>query len=178
MLLKYKLKENDFFQMQLYFFKKKINLTKVIIKFWIISVIIFLIIISTLYINNQKFGAILLSISGVVGLIIIPFSVKRAYFNSILKSNKIYVNRFNKTIILEFFDDYIGITGINSESKINHSAITKMIETKLHYFIKLDPEVIIIPKDEIENQTLIKNELMNLSEKLKVEWINDQNWKW
>lgn len=178
MTLKYKLKENDFLQMQLYFLKSDEKVQKIIIKSLITWLIIFSIIIFTLYFNNQKFGAILISIGAIISLIFQPFRIKKTYFNRLRKQNKLYENRFNKIITLEILDNYISIIGSDTESKINLSTIKKIIETKHHYFIKLNPEVIIIPKSEIEDETFIKSQLLKLSEKQKVEIENQQNWKW
>lgn len=178
MILTFKLKENDFFLLQLYIFKREVNLSKLIIKELAVWFVIFLTIILFLYFNNQKDLALFISIGAIIGLIIRPFRIKKNYFNRSRKQIKIYENRFNKTITLEFLDDYINFIGSDSESKINLSAIKKIIDTKQHYLLTLNPEIIIIPKSEIENEILLRNELIKLSKKQKIEFENQQNWKW
>ena len=81
-------------------------------------------------------------------------------------------------MILEINDNCIKITGDESESKINISAIDKIIETNQHFFIRLNPEAIIIPKAEIESQNFVKTELMTLAENQKIAFENQLNWKW
>jgi hypothetical protein len=178
MVLKYKLKENDFFQMSLFFFKEQKTLRKVTIKNIAIWFTIYLIIILTLFFNNQKFGAIIISIGATIGLAINPFRIKVTYFNRLKNDAKLYENRVNKIINLEIIDEYVKVTGNENETKINLSQIEKVIETKQHFFLKFNLEVIIIPKSEIENEDLVKTKLIKLAEKQKITYDNQLNWKW
>jgi hypothetical protein len=138
MILKYKLKENDLLQMSLYFFKEENTLKKVIIKNFTIWLAIYSIIIVVLFFNNQKFGAIVVSFIAIIGLVINPFRIKEIYFKRMKKETKLYETRFNKTFILEIVDDFFKITGNESESKINISALEKIIETKQHFLLNLN----------------------------------------
>jgi hypothetical protein len=178
MILEYKLTENDFFQMQLYFFNEEKLLKKVIIKNFFIWLIIYSVIFLIMFLNDQKETSYLVLIGAIIGLIIQPFMVKNLYFKRIQKQTKLYENRFNKIVSLEINKEYIKISGSVSESKINISTIDKIIETKEHFFMKFKPEVIIIPKSEIKDQTFVKNELTKLTEIQKIEFQNQLNWKW
>lgn len=178
MILEYKLIENDFFQMQLYFFNEEKLLKRVIIKNFFIWFIIYSLIFLIMFLNNQKETSYLVLIGAVIGLIIQPFMVKNLYFKRIQKQNKLYENRFNKMVSLEINNEYIKISGKSSESKINISTIDKIIETKQHFFLQFKPEVIIIPKSGIEDQSFVKNELIKLTENQKIEFQNQLNWKW
>lgn len=179
MNLKYKLRENDYLQMQLYFFKANNTLRKTVIKNLMTWLVIFLVIILILYSNNQKFGALLFSIGAILSLIFSPFGIKAEYFQRLKKeSKKFYESEFNKLISVDFLDDSIYIDRIEKQTTITISEIEKVIETKQHYFIKFKIEVLLLPKSEIENQDLVKSELLNLTKKLNSELENQLNWKW
>ena len=178
MILEYKLIGNDFFQMQLFFFNEEKLLKRVIIKNFFIWFIIYSLIFLIMFLNNQKETSYLVLIGAVIGLIIQPFMVKNLYFKRIQKQNKLYENRFNKIVSLEINNECIKISGNSGESKINISTIDKIIETKQHFFLAFKPEVIIIPKSEIEDQSFVKNELIKLTENQKIEFQNQLNWKW
>ena len=179
MNLKYKLRENDYLQMQLYFFKANNTLRKIVINNLMTWLVIFLVIILILYSNNQKFGALLLSIGAFLSLIIKPFGIKEVYFQRLKKeSKKFYESEFNKLISVDFLDDSIYIDRIEKQTTIAIAEIEKVIETKQHYFIKFKIDVLLLPKSEIENQDLVKSELLNLTKKLNIELENQLNWKW
>ena len=179
MNLKYKLRENDYLQMQLYFFKANNTLRKIVINNLMTWLVIFLVIILILYSNNQKFGALLLSIGAFLALIFNPFRNKEVYFQRLKKeSKKFYESEFNKLISVDFIDDSIYIDRIERQTTIAIAEIEKVIETKQHYFIKFKIDVLLLPKSEIENQDLVKSELLNLTKKLNIELENQLNWKW
>ncbi|WP_394759932.1 YcxB family protein [Flavobacterium sp.] len=70
-------------------------------------------------------------------------------------------------------------TQLNSQfAKINISSIDKIIETKQHFFLKFKPEVVIIPKSEIEEYNFVKNEFIKLAEKQRIKLEIRLNWKW
>ena len=79
MILKYKLKENDFLQYSLYFFKERNSLKKIIIKTLAFWLVIHLIIIVTLFLNNLKFLSIIISLVAIISLIINPSRIKENY---------------------------------------------------------------------------------------------------
>jgi len=81
-------------------------------------------------------------------------------------------------ITLNINEDNFNIANRESESKINISQLQRIIETKNHFFIKLNPEIIIIPKSEMELRNFDKNELYELAKRQKVEVENQLNWKW
>ena len=168
MILKYKLKENDFLQYSLYFFKELNSLKKIIIKTLAFWLVIHLIIIVTLFLNNLNFLSIIICLVAIISLIINPSRIKGNYLKKIKKNSSIYSNRTGRLLILEINDNCIKITGDESESKINISAVDKIIETNQHFFIRLNPEAIIIPKAEIESQNFVKTELMTLAENQKI----------
>ncbi|MQP53759.1 MULTISPECIES: hypothetical protein [unclassified Flavobacterium] len=88
--MKYKLKENDYLQMQLYFFKENNTLRKIIIKNLIAWFVIFLVIILILYFSNQKFGAVIFIIGAILVLTVNPFRIKNIYFNRLKRESKVY----------------------------------------------------------------------------------------
>ncbi|MCO6164485.1 hypothetical protein [Flavobacterium sp. NRK F7] len=178
MNLKYKLKENDYLQMQLYFLKESNDLRKIIIKNLIAWFTFFLIIILILYFSNQKLIVVIFAIASIIVLIVNPIRIKDIYFEKLKEESKTYVNKSNQLISVEFSDNYIFIDSVKKQTKINISEIEKIIETNQHFFIKFILEVIIIPKTEIDNQDFLKKELLNLTKKLNIELENQLNWKW
>lgn len=65
-----------------------------------------------------------------------------------------------------------------NESNISLNALTQVIETKKHIFIKFKTsETLIIPK-RIENIEILKNQLRTITEKLKIQFQEQLNWRW
>ena len=178
MILKFTLKENDIFQMLLYSFKENNSLKKIIIKNLITWFVIYLIIISILFFNNQKLVSVIILFVAIMTLIILPFSIKDIYFKRLRKQTKLYVDKFDKVLTLETVNNSIKILGNEFESKISITTIEKIVETKLHFFIVFKPEVFVIPKSEIEDLKFVKNELFELNKKQNVVFENRLNWKW
>ena len=178
MLLKYKLKQNDYFQLNLFRFKEENSLNKIIFKNALTWTVIFLVIVSAFIFNDEWFFSILIGFIGVIIIIRTSFQVKKQYSKTLLDHTKIYKNKFNEELSLEITDEYIKAITNERETVTNISQIQKIIETKDYYYINLNPEIVIIPKSEIENQDLINTELHKLAERLKIEFQNKLDWKW
>jgi hypothetical protein len=173
MALKYKLSENDFLQMQLFFFKDSNELKKITKKNLIVWAITLSVFISILLLYNEKFGAILVSIGAIISLLMYPKRIKGIYFKRLKNEAKLYQNKINNITTLEFNENYISIVG-DSEFKTSISNIQRVIETNNHYFIQLNPEVVIIPKLQLKSQ----NELSIFTEKHNLKIENQLNWNW
>lgn len=178
MILKYKLKQNDYFQLNLFNFKEENSLKKIIFKNALTWTIIFLVIVSSFIYNNEWFASILIGIVGIVITIRTSFQVKKHYSKIYLSQTKIYKAKFNLELTLEITDEHIKTATTEIETITKISQIEKIIETKDYYYIKLKPEFIFIPKSEIENRDAVKIELQKLAERLKIDFQNKLDWKW
>lgn len=178
MILKYCLKENDYLQMHLFFFKDRGQLKKSIIKFHITICLIIGIIITILSISDNVFGAILISIALIIGPFLWTSSIKKHYFKQFLKESKVHGIGIENLLTLEITDNYININKNNKEIKIINYNCKRIIETTQHFFIKFNPEILIVPKSEINNLEFLKKELILLSKKQNIIIENHLKWKW
>ena len=178
MRIEYILRQIDYLQLSLYLIKKDKFLRKYIIKESIIWFVIVLVIGLILLFNGNADFSILVFVGGIIGLVIRPKRVKNLYYKRLLKQTEIYKDKFNVKNKLVLGDDHLELYAKSGEHKINLSAVEAIIETENHFFIKLKPEVIIIPKVELESYSSVRNELIGLSNKLKRKYESELNWKW
>ena len=176
--LNYKLKENDYLQMLLYFAKEDGKLKKEIIRSTTIRVG-FLLLMSVLAYNgiNDPFSY-LFPVGIVFCLIFLPNILKNYCFKSYQKHTKAYKAYFDKDMNLKIDTEYIYQIRVDVEIKNRISTIDKVIETGRYFYIVFPIGLAIIPKDELEDVNQIKQELLILSEKLKVNYKSDLDWKW
>ena len=178
MTIEYIIRQNDYLQLNLYGIKKDNLLKKHILKNWISWFVILLVLVVISYLSRYIELLISISIGAIIGLIIHPFRLKRLYFERMLKATTKYQSRFNSLYKLIINNDFIELITITGEHKMKISEVESFIETKHHFFISLKPDVIIIPKSELENLDIIRDELKKISEKLNVKYLSDINWKW
>ena len=178
MMLEFSLKENDYLQMQLFFFKDSGKLKKATIKFSLIASLIIAIIVIILSIYGNLFGALLISVALFIGPFFWASSVKEGYFNYFLKECKKNSNKIEQPRMLEITDNYINIHDIDRETKIMKDSFKRIIETTQHYFIAFNLEVLIIPKSKINSLALFKDELILFAEHHSITIENHLNWKW
>lgn len=176
--IKYILEENDFLQLNLYFFKTQGKLKSIIYKTFIAYLAIIFILCGFLIWKYEYYIAIILIV--VAGIISIFHSkrMKNIYLKIFKKSIKQYESRFNKEVELQVMDSVLHVKSVAGEFDFNLSQIDSISETEEYFLIKLKIEAIIIPKKRLENANLIKEDLIKLSNKLNIEFINDLNWKW
>jgi N12 class adenine-specific DNA methylase len=104
--------------------------------------------------------------------------MKRIYKKDISKNIQIYKNSFGKTIELKFTKTELEIEGFTEKKSYYTAQIKSIIEIQDYFFICLQPEVVIIPKRELNNVENIKENLISLSNLLNFEFKTDLNWKW
>ena len=176
--IKYKLTEADYLQLNLYYFdvegSLRMNSRKIMYVFLtIITILVFI----SIY-KNENIYAISL---GLVTFFILLFHkkyTKKKFEKMFMKNIQQYKNRFDKTVELKITETEIEVKSVAGNTQFYNSQIKSIIETKEYFFIRLQPEAIIIPKRELENAENICEYLNWLTKKLNIEFKKDFEWKW
>ena len=176
--LKYKLKEIDFLQLHLYFFGKDGLFKKYSRRIIFIFLGLIFVGITICILKKENIYAISLFITGFLILVFHKKNMKKKYEKHFTKCIQQYKNRFDKNVELKFTESEIEIKSVAGNTQLYNSQIKSIIETEGYFFIRLNPEGIIIPKRELEKENGVKEYLILLSKKLKVEYIKDFEWKW
>ena len=176
--IKYILEENDFLQLNLYFFKTQGKLKSIIHKTLIAYLIIILIVCGFLIWKNEYFAATSLFVFAAIISIFHSNRMKKMYLKIFKKNIKQYESRFNKEVELQVSDFLLQVKSAAGKFDFNLSQIDSIAETHDYFIIKLKIEALIIPKKRLKNTTILKENLIKLSEKLDIPFINDLNWKW
>ena len=176
--IQYTLEENDFLQLNLYFFKTDGKLKRVIYRSFIAYLlIIFILCVFFIWENEYLPAIILIVISGILS-VFHTRRMKNIYLKMFKKNIKNYETRFNKEVQLKVSDTFIEIKSVSGEFNFNLSEIDSISETNEYFIIKLKIEAIIIPKKRLHDLNLLKESLVQLSKKLNIEFITNLNWKW
>lgn len=176
--IKYILEENDFLQLNLYFFKTEGKLKKFIYKTFIAYLLIIMIICTFLIWKDEYLLGLVLIIVTVIISIFHSRQMKKIYLKTFKKSIKQYETRFNKEVELKLSNSIFQVISVAGQSNFNLSQIDTISETNQYFIIKLKIEAIIIPKNKLENVTAIKDEFLKLSKKLNIKYIYNLNWEW
>lgn len=176
--LNYKLKENYYLQLQLYFAKNDGQVRKQIIRSTFVWFIILSVISIFAFRGFDNPFSYFFPLASILSLIFSPSRIKESIFKGYQESIKVYKNEFDKDVNLKIDDDYISVIDIDKEVKFKIETVETIIETGKFYYIKLLTSSIFIPKDELEDVNQIKQELLILSEKLNVKYKSDLDWKW
>lgn len=176
--IKYILEENDFLQLNLYFFKIEGKLKSIIRKTFITYLIIIFILCGFLIWKNEYFAATTLLVVAAIISIFHSKRMKSIYLKIFKKNIKQYESRFNKEVELQVSDSLLQVKSVAGKFDFNLSQIDSISETNEYFIIKLKIEAIIIPKKRLENVNILKEDLTKLSKKLNIKFINDFNWKW
>ena len=177
--LNYKLKENDYLQLHLYFAKEDGTVRKeVITRFAGLFMILALIsLFAYSHVDKNAFNYVI-SLGSILYLVFVSFRLKDGVFKMYQKHSKAYQNYFNKNLNLKIDNEYIYQIRTDVEVKNRISTIEKIIETGRYFYIKFPIGFIIIPKSEVENISQIQQELKNHADKLNVVYKTDLDWKW
>ncbi|MFY0483859.1 hypothetical protein ACI6PS_14775 [Flavobacterium sp. PLA-1-15] len=176
--LNYKLKENYFLQLQLYFAKNDGRVRKQIIRGTFVWFIILAIVSVFAFRGFDNPFSYFFPLAALLSLIFFPSRIKESIFKEYQESIKAYKNEFDKDVNLKIEDAYISVIDIDKEVKFKIETVETIIETGKFFYIKLLTSSIIIPKDDLEDVNQIKQALLILSEKLKVNYKSDLDWKW
>ena len=176
--IKYKLTEVDYLQLNLYHFDVegclRKNTRKIIFVFLaIVTLLIFISIYKEEYLCA-------FSLTVVTFFIVISHknSTKRTFKKIFKKNIQQYKNRFDKIVELKITETEIEVKSIAANTQFNNSQIKSIEETKEYFFIRFQPEAIIIPKSELESSKDISEYLKSLSNKLNFVYNENFDWKW
>lgn len=181
MRYQYNLLEQDFLIHSLYstskdpIFKKQDKKVKI---FFLIFLIIFLLII---YSQNDLFTFMIAAIA----FSFLYFIYILHFYKHTIKANHEKWNkqnlglRFNKEAILDFKDDFIETSGMDTKLEIKYYAIEEFNEIPDYYYFKLKTnERLIIPKREIHNKESFLEMVNNLQKKYNFKITKELEWKW
>ena len=177
MKLEYLLTNVDFLEYQLYTSSKsKLHQKKRFRSRLIIPIIYFLF---GLYLSNKNDDKLTLFLFAVVSILWFVFYPKyskwkyKKHFKKHIEEN--YKNRINKSVEIIFDDEFIKAKDYTSESKINLSELKELIETKSHFFLKLQTDLsLIIPKHSIDNQEKFVKKVIDYGTK----YTDELSWVW
>ncbi|PWG05107.1 YcxB family protein [Polaribacter aquimarinus] len=177
MKITYQLKNSDFLEYQLYTSSKsKLHKKKRLRSRIIVPIFYFLF---GFYLSNKNDNLLFFAVFSLVSIIwflLYPLYSRWKYKNHFKKHIKEnYKNRINKSVEILFDDEIIKTKDYSSESKINKTELKELIETKNHYFLKLQTDLsIIIPKDSFVNQ----EEFIKRVKDYGVDYIDELSWVW
>ncbi len=174
MTLTYTLEEEDFLALHLYFTFEDEKSIKHLLKIKFILVGLFVFIGLNSYNSNNSIIALLMGVFSILTFIffkkIFKFKIKKLYSKTIRSSQ---AKRLREKETISFTSDYIIITSKIEEHKTKTSEIQNSIETKDHFFIKsAQNSYFIIPKKDIDNLDLVKNNL----KKLNIDNVENLTW--
>ena len=176
--LKYKLSEEDFLQLNLYHFDVEKSFKKNSQKVIVIFLIIISILLIYFFYKNEKIYSITLALVAFFILIFHKRNMKSKFKKMFKKNIQQYKNRFDKIVELRITENEIEVKSVAGNTQFYKSQIKNIIETKDYFFIRLQPEAIVIPKRELENENKVSENLTLLSAELKVEFKKNLEWKW
>ncbi|PVD52399.1 hypothetical protein DC498_09840 [Terrimonas sp.] len=180
MTLTYQLDQNDFLQHQLFLASKIDRIKKKRLKSWLIASGTFFLLGFLFFDSNNPLLAYYFLAFGIVSLIFYPLYQRNQYKSHYAKFiSDTYKNRFGQTANIHFAENVIETNDITGESKINLSELENVTETGEYFYPSLRTGGhLIIPKSKISNIPQLRQELRQLCGRLKINYIEDLNWKW
>ena len=180
MNLKYSLDKDDYLQYQLYISSTTKSIKNKRLHNWVIVTFIFVILSILFYQTDNKFLMYSFFVFAIITLIFYPLYQRSQYKRHYEKFiDETYKNRFDKESNVIFKDVNLETFDLTGESKINYSSLEKIIEISSHFFLKIKTGgSLIIPKSKVEDIEKVRTELRALSEKIKIDYSAELNWKW
>ena len=177
MTLNYKLTNADFLALQLYSSSQSALQNKKRFRSRIIVPILYIVLGLYAMLKNGQTGFGMLFIGlAVAWYLLYPLYSKWKYkkhFEKHVEEN--YKNRVNQAVEIKIDDEALYGKDFMSETKIIGTEIKNIIETKVHFFLKLVTEVVlIIPKHTVENQDGFKKIIQDFG----AEYVDELNWEW
>jgi hypothetical protein len=114
-------------------------------------------------------------IVGVLWYFLYPLYAKRNHTNhykKFIRENQ--SNLIGQEIELTIENDFIFAKDVMSESKINISAVLKLVELKEHIIISMQGSTIVVPKKYIADQEGLKH-IFHLK---GIQFVDDSRWAW
>jgi hypothetical protein len=180
MKLTYQLDHNDFLKHQLYSASKSARIKKKRRNSWLIASATMLLLGFLFYQSNNSFLSYCCLAFGVFTFIFFPLYQRQQYKDHYAKFiADAYKNRFGLISTIYFNEDTIETSDSTGESKINLSELAYVAETRDYFYPGLKTgEHIIIPKSKITDLPQLRQDLRKLCDRLKIDFIEDLNWKW
>ena len=177
MKITYQLTNTDYLEYQLFTSSKsKLHKKKRFQSRIIVPILYFLL---GLYLSNKNDDSKLMIVFAIVSILwflLYPLYSKWKYkkhFKKHIEEN--YKNRINKLVEISLDEDSIKAKDYASESKINGTEVKELIETKNHFFMKLQTDLsLIIPKHSIDN----REEFIIRVKSYGTDYIEETSWVW
>jgi hypothetical protein len=176
--IKYKLTEVDYLQLNLYYFDVEGCLRKKTRKIILVFLAIVTLLIFISIYKKENLCAFSLALVTFFIVIFHKNSTKRKFEKIFKKNIQQYKNRFDKIVELKITETEIEVKSVAANTQFYNSQIKSIEETKEYFFIRFQPEAIIIPKRELESFKNISEYLKSLSKKLNIEYNENFDWKW
>jgi len=175
MTITYQLTEDDLLLNQLYAASKSASLKKRRQYMrWFFAIVYIGFGLFVLQNGDWIFGSSV-CIVGILWYFLYPLYAKRSHTNhykKFIRENQ--SNLIGQETELTIGDDYIFAKDAVSESKINLSAVIKLVELKECIIISMQSSTILIPKKYIKDMAQLK-EIFHLK---AVQFVDDSLWKW
>jgi hypothetical protein len=180
MTLTYELDHNDFLQHQLYVASKTPRIKRQRITNWLTTSGCMLILSFMFYQSGNSLLFYYFLVFGAITLIFYPIYERWHYKNHYSKFiTHTYKNRFGQIANITFSESGIETKDITGESRINLTELENVTETGDYFYTRLRiGENMIIPKSKLGDVDIVRNELKQLCGRLKIEFIDDTNWRW
>ncbi len=180
MTLTYQLDYNDFLEHQLFAASKSERIKKKRLNSYVIITGAMFLLAYLFYNSNNLPLFYYFLFIGVISLLFYPsyqrFQYKKHYAKFIMDT---YKNRFGETTNIHFTEHLIEIKDSTGEAKFDFLALENVTETAAYFYPRLKSGVeLIIPKSKVNDVSQVAEELKQLCERHKINFIEDLNWKW
>ncbi len=180
MKLEYQLSEEDFLELVLFDDSKNLTTKKAGQKASFMLMFAFIGLGYILF-HTDKVIAYSFFVFGVVTFFAYPFYLKsfqKKRYRSYIQ--RVYKYRFGRVVQVAINDTYIEQNDSSGEFKFNLTELDVIYETQMNFYLKMrSGGSLIIPKNKIADQLeSVKEELVMLANKLKINYEKDLNWKW
>lgn len=180
MKLTYQLNQNDFLQHQLFVASKSPRIRKNRLKSRLFLSGTMLLLSFLFYARDNHILFYYFLIAAAITFIFYPYYLKWQYKKHYQKFiADTYKNRFGQTANIELTELSIETHDITGESKIYLTEIESVTETSSYFYIHLRTgSNLIIPKSQVDNILLLKDQLHQLCKQLNIPFIEDFKWIW
>lgn len=180
MTLTYQLKQNDFLEHQLFVASTTPRIRSKRRRSWLWVTVSMFVLAFLFSQSGNSFLTYYFLGFGIVALFFYPLYQRHQYkrhYSTFIAEN--YKNRFGQTVTIHFTEQAIETSDITGESKIYLSELENVIETGAYFYPGLKAGGhLIIPKSEINTVSRLRQELKQLCDRLKIDFIENLTWKW
>ncbi len=180
MTLQYTIDENDFLTHQLYIASKSERIRKIRKRGRMIVSIAYALMALLFYIQGKNSLMIIFLILALCWFIINPFFERKKYVRHYKKFiAECYKTRIGRMATLTINNEGFVTKDDGGESKIIATETEEIVEIPFLFLIRLKTgQSLIIPKNKISNVDEVRLMLKELAGLLKINYIDEDNWKW